>query len=92
MMARVNQAVRRLSWFYARSSKFWSGMRKGNRVRSSLGFGLVRSETLTKKFIEHFCACLRALAERAGRPRSDHTGFLLPLAEMPKVRHRISGR
>jgi hypothetical protein len=36
---------------------------------------------LTKKFIEHFGACLRALAERDGRPRSDHARFLLPLAD-----------
>ena len=73
-------------------SQIRSGLRKGYRVRSSHGFGLVRSETLTEKLIEHFCACLRALAERDGRPRSDHAGFLLPLAEMPKVRYRTSGR
>src|SRR4029077_58911 len=66
-------------------------MRKGNRVRSSRGFGLVRSETLTEKLIEHFCAGLRALAERSGRRRSDHAGFLLPLAKMLKVRHCTSG-
>ena len=67
-------------------------MRQGNRVRSSHGFGIVRSETPTEKFIEHFCAYLRALAKRDARPRSDPAGFLLPLAEMLKVRHRISGR
>ena len=74
------------------SSLIWSGLRKGNRVRSSHGFGLVRSETLTKKFIEHFCACLRTLAKRDGRARSDYAGFLLPLAEMLKVRCRTSRR
>jgi hypothetical protein len=75
----------------ARSSKIRSGPRKGNQVRSSHGTGLVRSETLAKEFIEHFCACLRALAKRDGRPRSDHAGFLLPLTEMLKVRYRTSG-
>jgi hypothetical protein len=75
-----------------RGSNIRSALRKGNRFRSSHGFGLVRPETLTEKFVEHFGACLRALAERNGRPRSDHAGFLLPLAEMPKVRYRTSGR
>ena len=73
-------------------SNIRSTLRKGNRFRSSHGFGLVRSETLTEKFVEHFGACLRPLAERDGRPRSDHAGFLLPLAEMLKIRHRASGR
>ena len=49
-------------------------------------------ELLAEKLIDHFCACLRALAERDGRPRSDHAGSLLPLAEMLKVRYRTSGR
>ena len=75
-----------------RGSNIRSALRKGCRFRSSHGFGFVRSETLTEKFVEHFGACLRALAERNGRPRSDHAGFLLPLAEMLKVRHRTSGR
>jgi hypothetical protein len=44
-----------------------------------------------RKLIEHFGACLRALAERDGRPRSDHARFLLPLAELLKIRHRTAG-
>jgi hypothetical protein len=73
-------------------SQIRSGLRKGYRVRSSHGTGLVRSETLTKKFVEHFCACLRALAKRDGCPRSDYAGFVLPLAETLKICHRTSGR
>jgi hypothetical protein len=42
--------------------------------------------------MEHFCACLRALAKRDGRPRSDYAGCLSPLAKMLKVRYRTSGR
>ena len=41
-------------------------MRKGNRVRSSHGFGIVRSETLTKKLIEHFCASPRRASDLIG--------------------------
>src|SRR6266566_6614559 len=73
-------------------SLIWSGLRKGNRVRSSHGFGLVRSDTLTEKLIEHFRARLRTRAERDGGPRSDHARLLLPLAEMLKIRHRVPGR
>ena len=73
-------------------SNIRSTLRKGNRVRSSHGFGLVRPKTLTEKFVEHFGARLRPLAERDGRPLSDHAGLLLPLAEMLKIRHRTSGR
>src|SRR5262252_8134432 len=29
---------------------------------SSNGLGLFRSETLTEKLVDHYCACLRALA------------------------------
>src|SRR5262249_2081658 len=54
-----------------RGSNIRSALRKGYRFRSSHGFGFVRSETLTEKFVEHFGACLRALAERNGRPRSE---------------------
>ena len=53
------------------SSLIRSGLRKGNRVRSSHGSRLVRSDTLTEKLIEHFRARLRTLAERDGGPRSD---------------------
>ena len=67
------------------SSPIRSGLRKGNRVRSSRGSGLVRSDTLAEKLIEHFRARLRTLAERDGCPRSDHARFLLPLAEMQSV-------
>jgi hypothetical protein len=62
--------------------------RQWNRVHSSHGCGLIRSESLA----EHFGSRLRSLAECDGGPRSDHARFLLPLTERLNVCHHALGR
>ena len=62
--------------------------RQWNRVHSSHGCGLIRSESLA----EHFGSRLRWLAECDGGPRSDHARFLLPLTERLNVCHHALGR
>ena len=54
--------------------------------------GLVRSELLAQKLIEHFGARLRALAESYSGLRSDSAGFRLPFTEILNVCHGTFGR
>ena len=55
------------------SSLIRSGLRKGNRVRSSHGSGLVRSDTLAEKLISIFApACARSPSVTAVRDPTTH--------------------
>jgi hypothetical protein len=66
--------------------------RQRNPFWSSLGPELTRSKVLPQNLDESFGTCLKTVAKRNSAPRSNHTSFLLPIANMQRICHHAGRR
>jgi hypothetical protein len=66
--------------------------RQWNRLYHSFWAELFRSQVIVQKSKTSFGTCLNTLAERNGGPRSKHTNFRLPIANLKRICHQALRR